>query len=228
MTRKLTDADIDNLVNLYATGEYSVKRLSEITGFGRKAITAKLADRGVKTRSRSEAMYHRMARTSPAERKALASAAHEAVRGMTHTHETLVKRARTNQGKTVNVSGSERIVGEMLIGSGFEITPQLAIDKYNVDIAIHEPAIAVEIFGGNWHASGRHAARHRSRVETLFNCGWHVVCIWVTRKQPITAGCVEQVVALAERIRSNEPLPREELMIGGDGEPYTFGRKNLV
>lgn len=222
----LVSIDLDDLARLYKSG-YSVNRLAQHFGTTRTPIVKRLNDMGIVQRGRSESMYLRMSQTSGKERARLASAAHDAVRGMRRTDEDLCKRAK---GKEINLSHSTRseaIVLDLLHLCGLNCTPQKAVGKYNIDIAVNEPPIAVEIFGGSWHASGKHATRYVQRTKYLLDRGWHCVFIWVSRKTPLEAGAAAYIVALAEKIRSGESLRCEEHMILGNGKPTSVGYNQL-
>lgn len=83
MLRK--NLDTEEIIERFKSGD-SVKAIAEHFKVGRPAIVRRLKEAGLKPRNRSEGMYARMARTTPEERKRLASAAHKAIRenGITH------------------------------------------------------------------------------------------------------------------------------------------------
>lgn len=205
----------------------SVKAIAEEHGVSRNVITRILGEHGIAPRGRSEAMYVRMRDTPPEERARLTSAAHATVRGTSRSHEELCNRALTVEKRGRAGSRIETRAADMLRHAGFDCIPQKAVGKYNVDIAITEPPIAVEIFGGQWHAYGRHAARFRERTEYILNAGWSLVIIWVTRDYPLEPGAIDYIVALAERLRSGEALGGQEHVIRGDGDLTTIGYSQL-
>ena len=223
---KRTDITADDTAALYNSG-LSEKAVAKRLGIDRCAVRRRLLKAGVKPRNRSESMFLRMSQTAPEERKRLASAAHDAVRGTSQTEEHRLKVAAGVERNCVNVSRTEIIVGEMLTERGFTFTRQKAVGRYNVDIALHEVPIAVEVFGGNWHASGRHAARFRRRTDYILDQGWSVVYIWVSRQSPLEVGAIEYIVSLAEMLRRGEPVERREQMILGNGESTTIGECQL-
>jgi very-short-patch-repair endonuclease len=221
-----TEITVNEVVALYNAG-MSEKAIEKKIGLSRPAIRNRLLKAGIKPRNRSESMYLRMSQTSPEERKRLASAAHDAVRGTSQTEEHRLKVAAGVERNCVNVSRTEIIVGEMLAERGFTFTRQKAVGRYNVDIALHEVPIAVEIFGGHWHCYGSHAARFRRRTDYILDQGWSVVCIWVSRQHPLEVSAIEHIVSLAEMLRRGEPVERREQMILGNGESTTIGECQL-
>jgi len=214
------------IVEAYEAGG-SVKALAEKQGVSRNVIARVLGEHGITPRGRSEAMYVRMRDTPPEERARLAGAAHAAASGSRRSYENLCNRALTIEKKGRAGSRIEARAAGMLRQAGFDCTQQKAVGKYNVDVATTEPPIAVEIFGGQWHAHGRHAARFRERTEYILNAGWTLVIIWVTRDYPLEPGAIDYVVALAERLRSGESVGSQEHVIRGDGESTTIGYSNL-
>ena len=183
--------------------------------------------REIKKRSGSEAMAIRMSKTTPEERLALTAAAHEAVRGKRQTPELQCKIAAAREAKHSNISVIESRMFDHLDGYGFTLTQQKAIGPYNVDIAMHEPRIAVEIFGGHWHAGGRHAASTRKRLDYIRDRGWTVVIVWVTKGYPLKEAAAQYVIALTEIFRESPPGRGEEHVIRGDGQQSGIGQSQI-
>lgn len=226
MPAKRTDIDVDNLIELYNSGE-SVKQLAHLFGIARSVVCLRLRSHGIMPRGRSESMYLRMARTAPEERARLSDAAHAAVRGHRRTEEELCKRAVTRQQSGKFATPIEIRLAEMLEDRGLRTVKQMAVGSYNIDVAITEPPIAVEIFGGNWHAGGRHAERYRKRCDYLLDHGWVPVIIWVVRDYPLQEGAADYLVALVEAVRFDKTAFQQEQVIRGDGQFTTLGCNNL-
>jgi very-short-patch-repair endonuclease len=209
----LPDAEI---AARYRAGE-SVQALAQAYGVSRPNIDRRLHRLGVERRGQAAANALRMKRLGPEARLALAQAAHAAVRGVPQPEERLCKSAITVERKGIVASPDERALAGWLRAKGCEVRPQKAVGRYNVDVALAESRIAVEVFGGNWHTAGRHAARYRPRLEYLFGAGWHPVVVWVTASHPLRHAVADQIFALHEARRRGEPLGRQEHVIRGDG-----------
>lgn len=221
--------DVDDMLKLYHSGR-SVNNLAHHYGCSRGVICNRLRKAGIKPRNRSEGMFLRMSQTSASERKRLSAAAHDAVRGASHTDEHRIKIAQTIEQNAItygNASRIENIAREMFIARGFDVTPQRAIDRYNVDLAIDTNRVAVEIFGGHWHTSGGHAKRFRRRFDAIINAGWIPVIIWCSRDYPLEVGAIQYVVTLCEKLSRNEPVGRSEHVIRGDGQPCAIGESKI-
>lgn len=209
------------IVAAYVAGA-SEKALAEHYGVARGVIRRRLADAGVQPRGRSEAMYARMAQTSPEERMRLSHAAHDAVRGRVYTEDEKAVRAKTAQNKRLNMSPAEFVLREMLGRRGVVgIVPTMAIGPYNCDAAI-DP-VAVEIFGGHWHFSGRHLARSSERIRYLMDRGWHVLMIVLTQTHPLSDTTADYVAAYVQEARRNPTARREYRVIWGTGETLAAG-----
>ena len=180
---------------------------------------------GVPVRGPAEANLLRMRALSAAERQKLTAAAHEAVRGKRQSSEHRAKVARTREIKQVGVSRIEIKLMRSLRARGLSCTAQKAVGRYNIDVAINSPPIAVEIFGGGWHSKGRAAARFRQRTNYLLNRGWTPVFIWVLRNYPLERGAIDYVVTLAEKLRRHKPARSQQHMIRGDGQLSVIGKK---
>jgi len=92
--------------------------------------------------------------------------------------------ARTGLVETSSETGKgaesdfEDAVGEVLRRRGFEITPQLGVAGYRIDIAVRHPDFpgaylaAVECDGATYHAARSVRDRDRIRQEILESLGW--------------------------------------------------------
>jgi very-short-patch-repair endonuclease len=222
------DIDLDDLLQLYNSG-MSVKQLSKHFGIARSGIVTRLHSLGITQRNRSEAMFLRMAQSSSEERARLSDAAHAAVRGKRYTFEERCNRAisREIHGNVGKVSRIEnRFIAEMEV-LGYPCIPQKAIGPYNVDIALAEVPVVVEIFGGNWHAVGYHNRVYRERFDYIFNSGYQSVIIWVIRDYPLEDGAIQYVISLADKISRGETVIGKEKVIRGDGNITTTGCTQL-
>lgn len=208
--------NVADLVARYTAGE-SILALSLATGVSRPTVVRRLIAAGCTIRDGSEANTIRMAKMTPESRMSLTKNAHAAVRGVAQSEEQRYKVASTIEAIGRVVSVYEAKLAEMLAARGVVVVPQKAVGRYNVDLAIAESRIAVEIFGGNWHAGGKHARRFRPRLDYLSDRGWHVVIVWCTKRNPLTDLAADQVIAIHERIRSGETIDRKEHVIRGDG-----------
>ena len=156
----------------------SVKGVAEQFGVQRSTITALLHKHGITPRGRSDAMFLRMAQASPEERQRLTEAAHAATRGRSVPEECQIRIAEGRERTKSHASFEALALAEILADRGFPIALEKAFGPYNIDIALNERAIAVEVQGGNWHGFGRHGARIGKRREYILSRGWHLVEVW--------------------------------------------------
>lgn len=226
MSRKVTNLDTSDLLKRYCAGE-SEKHLAECFGHSRNVIRRILTENGVAPRNRSEGMLARMKRTPPEERQRLASRAHAAVRGVRRTRKELLQRARTREAKRLGTDKSERLLESWLQERGITCMPQKAIGPYNVDLAIAEPPIAVEGFGGRWHVYNRYRSRFLRRAKHIRRAGYTQVIIWNDAKGRLDTGAADYIVALVQSLSKGESAPREQHVIWGNGKTTTRGSKKL-
>jgi len=156
----------------------SVKGVAEQFGVQRNTITALLRKHGITPRSRRDAMLLRMAQATPEERQRLTEAAHAACRGRRVPEECQIRIAEGRERTKAHASPDALALAEILAERGLPVTLEKAFGPYNIDIALDERSIAVEIQGGNWHGFGRHGARLGKRREYIFSRGWHLVEVW--------------------------------------------------
>ncbi len=227
LKRRTAVPDESALVGRYLSG-VSEKQLAHDCGVGRFVIRRILTAHGVACRNRSQGMYTRMEQLSPTGRAELTEAAHAAARGRiisdAEQHRHAIGRARALS----HVVPVESELAEWLRADGMDVSQQFAVGAYNLDIAVHTPAIAVEVFGGNWHASGHHAMRHPKRTKYLLDLGWSVVIVWVDgRRYPLRPAVSQYIIALVDELRHNPPARGQYRVILGDGQDAPVRRAYL-
>ena len=150
-------------------------------------------------------------------------AAHNAVRGMTRSLEDLEKRAIGKELKPPKMSRWESWFSDWLTSQGIEFTFNKAFGKYNIDFAIGD-TIAVELYGGAFHADGRAAARLNDRMTYILNRGWNVYIIWcLSNETSIFPGCLNDFLAFFKHSSSDEAFRGKYRVIWSDGDPVSFG-----
>lgn len=203
--------DVADLARRYLAGE-SEKALAESLGVSRTPIRRLLLKAGVEPRNRSAGMYVRMARTGPEERARLTEAAHAAARGRTIPFDELCRNALGTQSSVANISAYEYRLCDLLAERGVAYTQQRAYGPYNVDVTVGR--VAVEILGGNWHASKSHG----QRIRYLLDSGVDVLYIWSTGDFKIGPGAAEHVIAFAEEASGNPTSGGRYRVIRGNGQ----------
>ncbi len=218
MPRKVKCFDVDDLIERHKAGE-SVNQASKRLGVGRFVVDRFFREAGFITRSLKDANSTRYLHISQEKRRSMTAAAHNSVRGKRQTYEHRVKIAKARELRATPI-GTERKMISLLKRRGFACVPQKAIGPYNVDIALTELSIAVEIFGGHWHTGGRHAARFRKRTDEILDAGWAVIIVWVIPKKgcPLTGGSADEILALSKRMRRDKTLRSQEIVISGNGK----------
>jgi very-short-patch-repair endonuclease len=199
----------------FLAGE-SVKALAESYGVSRGPIAVRLKHQGIEPRSQSEAMKLRMSRMTPEERLALAAPSHRAARRK-HTEEERAKMALSRERNRTHVSPGEEMLEAWLAERGIVATPQKAVGRYNIDLAVG--TIAVEIFGGGWHGYGHHKATSLKRFRYLLDRGWTVVVVWLNAVRfPLTPAVADYLVTFVEQARRDPSLRGQYRVIRGDGQ----------
>ena len=224
---KRKDLDTDEIVRLYNAGE-SAYALSLRFGVSRPVINRRLSEAGVVIRSCSEANKLSATHRTPEEKRRYAQAAHDAVRGKPQSEQALCNRAigvqRAFRGFA---SPYEADIAEQLTLAGVKFTPQLAVGPYNLDFGIDDN-IALEVFGGGWHAGGHHALRFDKRSKYLFDRGYTIVICWITLKERFDPSAVaDYIVRLRDVLRSDPASRCKHYVIGANGKPSAVGQSKL-
>lgn len=218
---------VDEIASLYNSG-MSENALAKKFSVSRNVIRRRLEEAHVVIRGRTEANQLMMSKRTSDENARNSRAAHDAVRGKTYSHEELCKRAFTReQTFTEFTSPYERAIADELTNRGIKFIPQKAIDKYNIDFAVFDN-IALEVYGGGWHAYGSAAARFNERSKKIFDSRYTIVLCWIGfNYEFIPSAIVDYLISLND-ILSSDPTSRgKHYMIRGDGERCTIGNSNL-
>lgn len=210
---------VDDVAKRYRAGE-SENSIAQSYGVSRNVITRRLEIAGVKRRTMADANRLMMAERTPEENRRNTRAANKAMRGTTVPLERKMRVAATREARQTHISDHERELAKLLVGRGLDVRPQAAIGPYNVDMATG--SVAVEVFGGGWHAYGVHRKRTPERLRYILDQGWNLVIVWASLERwPIGEGACDYIEAFAKLASSNPALRGEYRVIWGDGQDAT-------
>lgn len=225
MGRERVSLPTDKLVEMYLSGE-SENSIAAKYETSRTVIRNRLLKAGIAIRGQADANRLMMSQRTPEEIARFTAPMHIAARGKKRTFEQLCNGAIGKERSLSHASADELLFASWLTERGLTPIPQKATGPYNIDVAVHP--VAVEIYGGGWHAYGDHAARSHKRFEYILNNGWAAVVIWVyKRDRPLTVQAADYVVAFLEQVRSNPALIGQYRVILGDGQDVTIDGTNL-
>ena len=224
MPAKLEIPNLDDLIRRYLAGE-SVNQLARELGIARTPLTKRFKEAGVKIRSRSDAQRAKWQVLDAGERADLVARtctpAWNGRRGQTDTAAAKEKRCLTRFRNQLHIAVREEMLAAELAKRGLDILQQYPVAGYNVDIALHESLIAVEIHGGFEDRPGR--TTHGERAKDILDCCWAVVYVihygpnkWAWPFIPDVVA--EQLVAFAERASRDESVYGKYGMIRSDGK----------
>lgn len=216
--------DVNDLVERYNRGE-SVQKIAKDLSISRYPIQRALASAGIELRNRAIANAIRMNRMTSEQRKLITRAANAAATGSKASEQQLIARALTNETRC-KCSKYEIALGSMLTKLDIPVTFQKAAWIYNIDLAICESRIAVEIFGGNWHTAPKHAARYKKRIEYLIRSGWLPIVVWVGRDFPLTNDSANYIHAVHKVRCFDKAHVTQEHVIRGDAKTASTSRFN--
>lgn len=249
MTIELKASQLNHLVRRYLAG-VSVKQLSEEFGVSRGAISLRLARAGVALRGRSDAEKVKWARIKSGPKSADAitrqcSAAWKAVRGSKRSAESLARAAATMAGRVRGVIPKlEADLLLLLAARGINARWQHPIGSHNVDLAVDEQRVAVEI-QRQWpksERSTRECSVSSKVIEHLLCSGWHVLIVFCPPtyrylgKRPIPGTMTERfdcctvadkLVAFCELARGLPSGRSQYGVIDGYGQPTSVRRLDL-
>lgn len=206
---------VSQIISLYISG-YSEKRIAKIFKVSRSVIRRRLLQRNIRIRSQAERIKIVWEKMSRNQRKLQVKSAHTTRKGMKVTWETKCKHAKTVEKNPSNFSHYEIKLKRMLAERGIQTVHQKAIGAYNCDLAAFP--VAVEIHGGGWHSTGRHALRFKKRIRYLLKCGWFVYVVPIDKSFPLTETVADNIAFYIKRIRRDKPKLCEYRMVWGARE----------
>jgi very-short-patch-repair endonuclease len=219
MSGKRVIDNFDNLIDRYLAGS-SMKQLSDEIGFARKSLAERFVAAGVPLRGRSDA--ERLKWRGIKERGAGAiarqtSAAQTARRGQRDSLAVRLARAKTFHERLLRIGKFEEAIANALRDRGFIVAQQFDIGADNVDLAVRELRIAVEIQSNN-HLGPQSSIRPE-RLERILDAGWAMVVVWIPQKaSPALAPLTEKLVAILDRARRLPSIAGQYGVVWRDGK----------
>jgi very-short-patch-repair endonuclease len=129
------------------------------------------------------------ARMSSRERLALAAAAYERLRGAPPRAIARIHQAETKQVTRSMVGAGEDLFAGWLAERGVRVIPQLAVGRYNIDLAAWPVAVEIHLKPGN---PLRHGPT-MERIKYLASEGWRVLYVWSKRGKLTEAAAADVV-----------------------------------
>jgi very-short-patch-repair endonuclease len=171
----------EELRRLYMDERLSSSDLALMFGCTFCTICRWLKDSGIEVRSTSEAASLRMSKRTHEEKLRNSEASRSTIAFKTQTHERRCKIAASRQLRP-RMSKYESELFNALIDANIQTVPQYAIDKYNIDFAIPEIKLAIEVDGGNWHStSAKKKEQDATKKAYLDSIGWTLLRIKTRR-----------------------------------------------
>lgn len=164
----------DDMLRQMHAEELSVLEMSKRTNYARVSIVRRLKGLGLPIRGGSQANAIRMSRMTTEERAMLADAAHRATRGRTASLAERVLRART-VAALAKMSRIEAVFFDAFTAVGLSPVPQYQVGIWNIDLALPERMLAVEIDPGHWHTTPKKIPVDAAKDAELRAAGWRVV-----------------------------------------------------
>jgi very-short-patch-repair endonuclease len=175
MLLQYTDEQLrDLLYRMHHKELMSVLAMSKELEVSRDTLNKWMVHFGVDFRSGSDANKVRFSKMTEDQRKKLTEKANKAARGRTHSIEEKARRAVAVSGKAY-MSEHEKTFAHMLIDADvYDFIFSYPLGIYNIDFAFPTQKVAVEVDGGNWHASERKRKQDDKKEAFLTSEGWTI------------------------------------------------------
>lgn len=154
--------------------------------------------------------------------KAVTYSAHNAVKGMKRTEESLIQRANTLESIGRFGSTMERVLFDMLAERGICAIPQKAFSKYNIDLMVGN--VAVEVTGRGRKAKDIPAMKEK--IKLILNSGYSMIWVWTNTAFPVEDGAADYIASYFKQISRDPSLIGEYRVIRRDGKLMAVGRSD--
>lgn len=233
-----TACDATSVIRMYREGA-GIPSISSKHGVPTSTVISVLDEHGIRRRGRSDAerlKWGRIKEGGPDAIRAQCSAAWEATRGRTVTQKEKIRRALGFAGVMRAACGKlERDLSVLMAARGFPPSWQHAIGPYNVDLALDEGRIAVEVMRFKPTPSRKCHSLTRERVEYILNQGWCLLAVMCPpKRRPGVvierfdgAAVADHVIALAERSSRGPSLAGQYGMVDGYAQPTSVASLDL-
>lgn len=217
--------DIDLIIAAYDDG-IGVCGIADQFNVSPRPIERLIMESGRKLRNRSEQQSARMGRATPAERKALAAAAHAAKRGRPNSESAQIKMAAA---RCRRVGPLESTIQQSLEQAGIDCEQQFPIGKYNCDLLCKidpwaaTPSVAVEVWGGGWHFHGKHRARFPERTKYILSSGYSIAFLAIMNEFAWNDRAAENLITHIDALSRLPASTCQYRMIWGDSDYVTIG-----
>lgn len=212
------------IVLRYESGE-SENAIAKSLNVNRWAIRRRLLEAGVAVRGQSAAELVKWSHMSSDARSHQVAAAHIAATGRVPTGNERAASALAHEHSMSYANADERKLADFLRRANVTVVPQKACGPYNIDIAV-ENTVAVEVFGGGWHAERYRIERFIQRAKYLFDQGWHLYVIWIDQRRYPLGDLADDIIAFGQQA-SGTPAPHcQYRVVRGNGEFIASGRSD--
>lgn len=205
------------LLERYASGADTITQLARKCGVDRMTFAARLRERGIPILNATETK-RRMWLAGGELRERISRghlAANRLTRGAPSPVERHEQRARTLASRgTSNRSIVEPAIAGAFRVRGVRVDPQMPLGAYNVDVALPDQRIAIEVEASHWSPGYIRQRGLLQRTDRLLAEGWSVVyVVHLGRRRQLALGpLAEAVLAPSEqRVRvltgSGDPAP---------------------
>jgi very-short-patch-repair endonuclease len=236
VSRKISIPNLDQLIDQYNSG-ISLYEIAKTSGISRPTLIRRFRERGIEIRNMSDSQLARWQDASEDTINKTLGNAWRKRRGSTDPLEVRIARAKTKFIRQTNIHKSEQKIAAFLENMEFPVAQQFPIGPYNLDIALHESSIAIEVVHlrpENFNTTNGGG----KRTKYLLDSGWFVLYIIAahsldptntfacgTRKKEIHLRTIaNDLILWLQHASSNPPLRGHYWMIWGDGKPRASHR----
>jgi very-short-patch-repair endonuclease len=217
--------DVSAAIKMYVDGA-TLSDSHQAFAIPRRHLEKAIIAAGETLRTQAQSLGLRYAHMTVSERRSVTAYANIAKRGRKASEKSLHKRACTMERTLQLASRADLLFCMWMAQRGIKFTPQKAVGPYNIDCAIDELLVAVEI-NGDWHYFPGKTDTERKRREYVINAGWHIIDINIASRgvgkkwKWLRPASADKVVIMLEEFRSDKTALSKHSVIGGDGEPLS-------
>lgn len=214
--RRMIQLDGEKLHKEYEGG-ISEQGLAAKYRVSRQTIRRHLVAAGATIRGVVDAIEVRVAQFTPEDRKRMARVCRTHLCGHSHSDAHRQRIAKSKESSQSHITNDEILLADGLRERGLTITPQKAIDRYNVDLGIEGCRIALDVFSKEF-AKDRHCSIHfRQRSDRIIEAGW-LPLNFRFHSFALAPAAIDAICELANQRIAGKLLSRPELTLRSDGK----------
>lgn len=132
--------------------------------------------------------------------------------GWTPTDDQVCRKASAIE-QAGRLNPTEQLVADLLAKAGFKVTPQMAVGRYNIDLAIHSHSVAIEVNCRGTFPMYARTGLFADKIKELANRGWHTYVLVAQDFAAIEQHGIDDMIAWVDFSQRQKAVRRQYRMV---------------